>query len=187
MEPLYIVLGIVVAALAVSALAIQFIRTFRTYAGTRVITCPRDLESAAVRINAFLAARRAAVRGTPEVRLSSCTFWPERAGCGQQCLAQIENTPDGCRLKSLITAWYADKRCVYCFRRIGPVVWHDRPPALRSAEKATVEWTDIPAQEVPKVLQTHEAVCWKCHVVESFRREHANLVIDRPEHKAYRA
>jgi hypothetical protein len=180
MDATYLVLGIAIAALAVAALAIQFARTFNTYTGVRVIACPRDTEPAAVKVDAMRAARTAAVGGKPDVQLSDCTFWPERAGCAQACRTQIEDSPDGCRLKSLVTGWYDNKRCSYCARWIGPIVWHERPPALRSPQNVTVEWTEIPPQEVPAVLKTYQAVCWKCHVVESFRREHPELVVDRP-------
>ena len=29
-------------------------------------------------------------------------------------------------------------------------------------------------------MGTHLPVCWNCHIAESFRREHPELVVDRP-------
>jgi hypothetical protein len=30
------------------------------------------------------------------------------------------------------------------------------------------------------VMRTHEAICWDCHVAETFRRQRPDLVLDNP-------
>jgi len=45
---------------------------------------------------------------------------------------------------------------------------------------STLEWRDIRPEFVPDVLNTHRAVCWDCHVAETFRRTRPDLVIDNP-------
>ncbi len=45
---------------------------------------------------------------------------------------------------------------------------------------AIVAWHAFRPEEVLDVLATHKPVCWDCRVAESFRREHPELVTDRP-------
>ena len=52
------------------------------YRGRRVITCPENQRPAGVVVDARHAAATALGKA-PELRLSSCSRWPERAGCGQ--------------------------------------------------------------------------------------------------------
>jgi hypothetical protein len=37
----------------------------------------------------------------------------------------------------------------------------------------------VPAETVPEVLQTHQPVCWNCHVVNRLMTQHPELVVDR--------
>ena len=159
-----------------------FVLALTRYRGVRLITCPESREPAAVRINALKAATGTAFLAEVSLQLKSCTRWPERADCGQWCLRQIEESPIGCRLQQIVADWYDGKRCAYCRHRIEPVVWHERPPALRSPEGASVEWKDVAPEQLPSIFETHEPVCWKCHNAESFRRLYPELVIDRPPH-----
>jgi hypothetical protein len=43
-----------------------------------------------------------------------------------------------------------------------------------------VQWSEIPAEELPEVFETHLPVCWSCHIAETFRREYPKRVVDRP-------
>ena len=103
--------------------------------GQRIITCPDNQQPAAVRL-AWLGHS-----------LRSCTRWPEKAGCGQECLAQIDAAPRECLVQSIVASWYAGKSCVICKTAIGEIVWHERPPGLRLADGTTREWKEIAAQE----------------------------------------
>jgi hypothetical protein len=42
-----------------------------------------------------------------------------------------------------------------------------------------VQWSEIPAEKLQEVMRTHQPVCWNCHIAETFRREHPELVVDR--------
>src|SRR6185503_11646556 len=106
-----------------------------------LITCPQTKESAAVRLKLL---------GEP--RLSDCSRWPEYAGCGQECLAQIAASPQRCRLQSIVTAWYAQKSCASCGRPIGTIAWHEAPPALLAPDGRTFEWKDAAPQDLPRLL-----------------------------------
>ncbi len=57
-------------------------------------SAPRTERSVAVEVDAAHAAL-SAPQGHPELRLEDCTRWPEKAGCGQECLSQIESSPGG--------------------------------------------------------------------------------------------
>ncbi len=68
---------------------------------------------------------------------------------------------------------------MYCHKPFGEIHWHDHPPALLNKERKTVQWNEIPAENLQAALGTHRPVCWSCHMAETVRREHPELVVDR--------
>ena len=97
---------IVAAAIGfVSIICIRYLIVWLRYRGERVITCPENRRPAGV----ALGAGRAAVLGS--FRLSACSRWPEHAGCGQECLAQIQESPEACLVRNILTDWYRGKSC----------------------------------------------------------------------------
>lgn len=169
------VLGVLAAFIVLS----DFAHTWFRVRGVRVITCPENLQPAAVTIDAAKAAKMMAITGEEDLHLTTCSRWPEMAGCAQECLTQISRSEDGCSLKALVTQWYQGKFCVVCRQPMEKIVWHERPAALRTPRGTTCEWKDILPQNIPATFATHEPVCWRCHVVESFRREHPEMVVAR--------
>ena len=135
--------------------------------GKRLITCPETGAPAAVDINVFQ-------------RMSDCSRWPEKAGCDQACFRQIDAGPEECLVRRLVAEWYAEKHCAACNREIGPVVWHERPPALWVPDGTTLEWTEVAPERLPEVFATHKPLCWTCHTVMAFQREHPELAFERP-------
>ena len=105
------VVALVAAVLAFAA--ILFLRRYIRLRGQRVITCPETGEPAGVELAAGRAAATA-LAGEPALRLRDCSRWPERAGCGQECLSQIEAAPEDCLVRSLLTKWYEGISCVDC-------------------------------------------------------------------------
>ena len=176
---------VVIATLVVlTAVFLGFLRWYQER-GARVITCPDNHELAAVEVDAAHAAITSIFRGTSKLQLSSCSRWPEKAGCDQACLKEVVDSPSHCLVRTILADWYLGRNCVYCAKPIGEVIWHDHRPALYDPERRiTLEWTDIRPEQVYSVLATHEAVCWNCHVAESFRREHPDLVTDRDNRAA---
>jgi hypothetical protein len=156
-----------------------FARAYWRYRGTRVITCPETRKPAAVWVDAGHAAVTA-VAGRPRLRLKDCSRWPERAGCDQRCLSQVEIAPDGCLVRTLLAEWYRTKKCVFCGRPLGEADCVQHKPALLNGEGRTLEWSEVRPETIPDVLATHRPVCWDCHVAESFRHQHPELVVDRP-------
>lgn len=173
------ILATLILGFAAWVLISGFVRTWRLYHGVHVITCPENLRPAAVNVAAFDAAKWAAITGETDLHLKSCSRWPEMAGCDEACLRQIQESPHGCAVQTIVAQWYEGKSCHFCGRHIERIVWHERPPAVRTREGQTAEWKDIAPQDLQVVFMTADAVCWACHVVETFRREHPELVVER--------
>jgi hypothetical protein len=148
--------------------------------GRRVVTCPENKRPAGVSLNAG----RAAFTGMSfrqDLRLAECSRWPERAGCGQECLRQIESAPDGCLVRNILVKWCEGKTCQSCGRPIGPVVPGAAQPAVISADRVSVEWSDIPAEQLLDTLSAGQPVCFACHTASKMMREHPELVTDRSQ------
>jgi hypothetical protein len=65
------------------------IRVHFRFDGTRLVTCPETHKPAVVAVAARSMGMEA-ILGEPCLRLSECSRWPMRQGCGQDCLRQIE-------------------------------------------------------------------------------------------------
>lgn len=172
---------LVVALFALVALyaAIRAVIRVLEYRGKRVITCPETGAPAAVEVDARHAAITS-ILGGPDLRLNDCSRWPERQGCGQECLRQIERAPMECLARTILARWYEGKACALCGRGFGEINWHDHKPALMSPERKLVEWPEVSPEKIPEALATHLPVCWNCHVAETFRDQHPELAVDRP-------
>jgi len=175
MTPLALVLVALVAVVAIGLLLRTPIQRYLQMRGDRVVTCPDNEQHVAVRVDAGHA-----VMSSGKLRLESCTRWPEKAGCGQDCLREIEAQPMDCLVKMQVSRWYAGKACVLCGTALDAVDWLEHRPALRQPDGRTVEWATVPPQTLYDVLATHEPVCWDCHIAETFRRTRPNLVLDNP-------
>jgi hypothetical protein len=175
---LYIVVVLVAAGLLYALLRRPVSEYFRMR-GTRVVACPENEQPAAVTVNARHAAMTAA-GGHEHLRLDSCSRWPEKAACGQECLKQIEAQPTDCLVRTQVARWYADKSCAICGKALGQIEWAAHAPALRAPDGVTLEWRDVRPETMFQVMGTHAAVCWDCHVAETFRRQRPDLVLDNP-------
>lgn len=179
---MYTALSLFVIAVALAGLffvARRALRAYLRYRGRGVVVCPETRRPVAVAVDAKHAAL-AAAEGSVELRLKNCSRWPERAGCGQECVRQIELAPENCMVRSMMAKWYEGKACVYCGRPFEGIGLMDHQPALLNLGGMTVEWGDVPPEELYDALTTHLPVCWNCHVAETFRREHPDLVVERP-------
>jgi hypothetical protein len=170
---LAVLLAVALAGIAIVRLSSAWLR----YRGARAITCPENHLAAGISLDAGHAAL-SGFAGSPDLRLSSCTRWPERAGCGQQCLAQIEASPEGCLVRNILLKWYEGKSCACCGRPFGAIEWVGQKPALLRADKVSVEWSLVPAERLTETLQTASPVCFSCHMANTLVREHPDLVID---------
>lgn len=167
-----VVIGIILF-LSIPALSAYF-----TFRGKRLVTCPETHKAEAVHVAAGKAAFTALL-GDSKLRLDRCSRWPERQDCGQDCLKQVEADPDNCLVWNIVSNWYEGQTCVRCHKVFGAMRQFDHPPALLGPDGTTTEWNEFQAERLPEIFSTFKPVCWDCHVAETFRRVHPELVVDR--------
>ena len=148
------------------------------YRGKRVITCPENEMPAGVAVDARHAAATA-LHGATELRLKQCSRWPERQDCGQSCLAQIEHAPEDCLVRNILVRWYEGKNCAWCGQPIGEIHLAERKPALLIADRGSVEWSEVPPEQLPQTLAVAQPLCFTCHIANAMMRQHPELIIDR--------
>jgi hypothetical protein len=169
------------AALAAVLLASHAVRATRGWwrlRGQRLIICPETKLPAAVALSASSTAAHA-LSPTSSLRLATCSRWPSRRDCDQACVPQIEAAPDDTLVRNIADRWFAGKTCLYCGQPIAgpPLVAHGA--ALRGPDGPTFQWTDVRPEYLPQLFRTHSPVCWNCHIAETFRHMHPELVTDR--------
>ena len=155
------------------------IRVSSKYRGIKIVACPETNGCAVVEVDALHAALTSTV-GHPDIRLESCSRWPMKSQCGQECLANLDVAPGECLVSGVLMRWYRGTNCVYCDRPAEELHWMDHKPALQSPEGKLVEWREVPLEKLSLVLKTHLPVCWDCYIAQSFVREHPDLVVLRP-------
>ena len=166
----------VLAAIAYAALT--FLRTYFSYRGTRIVTCPETETYAAVEVGAARAAATS-LAGSPKLRLDDCSRWPERKDCHQECIWQLDLSPIGCSLRKMLEGWYQGKECAFCHRAFDRIQWLEHKPALLSPTGAIIEWNAILPEAIPLAFSTHQPVCPQCKIVETFRTENPERVTER--------
>jgi hypothetical protein len=82
--------------------------TFRRYRGERIVNCPETRTPCAVQVDARHAAITT-VLSDIELRMRSCSRWPDRKGCGQECMLQIQIAPFDSSFKDSFARWYAGR------------------------------------------------------------------------------
>ena len=171
---------LMIAALIVAAIYLgirYFVRASQVFGGERVIICPETGKQAMVELDV----RRAALSslfGQTDLRLENCWRWPIKQDCGQECLLQLDMADEQCLVRSVLEKWYRDKLCAFCQRPFDQIDLIDHKPALLNPEGVTVEWKQIPVPTVMEAMANYQPVCWNCHIAQTFRREHLDLVVD---------
>ena len=158
--------------------AIPAVQSLFRYRGKRLVTCPETRKPEAVDVDTIESALGAFL-SEPTLHLNRCSRWPERQDCGQECLKQVEADPENCLVWNIVSKWYAGKTCVLCHKPFAPLHQLDHAPALFSPDHKSVEWKDVPPQNLPEIFATHWPICWNCHVTETFRRLHPELIVER--------
>lgn len=177
---------IIAAAFLISLFIVirNLLKSYFKYRGKMIVTCPENQKPAGVEVDAKHAALTTTI-GEGNLTLKDCTRWPERENCGQECLRQIEVSPENCLVRIQLTNWYSSKQCIYCGKNFEDIHWHDHKPALLSLENELMDWSEIPLETLNEVLDTHKPVCWNCYIAETFRRDHPDLVTDRPWNRGH--
>jgi len=78
------ILGVVSAGLVLVVLPVT-VGTYRRLKAARSVVCPRTARVAGVKVDAVAAAVGSAFDRLP-LRVTSCSLWPEKRGCGQECV-----------------------------------------------------------------------------------------------------
>lgn len=148
------------------------------YRGMRLVTCPENGRPAAVAVDLGNAAVTALVDGRADVRLALCSRWPDRYPCDQACLSDVERDGRAGTVLAVARTWYAEQRCCLCGKATS-TVGSGHEPALAGPAGLTTPWSAVSPELLPEAFATRSAVCWDCHIAESFRRAHPELVVDR--------
>jgi len=85
------------------------VTTFRRYRGKKTVTCPETLKPCAVEVDASRAAISTVI-SHPELRMKSCSRWPQHEGCGQECMLQIQILPFDASIRDSLARWHACRR-----------------------------------------------------------------------------
>ncbi|HET8646180.1 MAG TPA: hypothetical protein VFO85_11865, partial [Vicinamibacteria bacterium] len=109
-------MAIILLLAAAAALAVLVLRNVLRWRGTRLVRCPETRAPAAVDLDVKHTLLNGVV-GREPLRLRDCSRWPERAGCGEDCLAQVERSPEDCLVRNIVAEWYQGKSCVLCGKR----------------------------------------------------------------------
>lgn len=175
-----IIIAILVLAVALFVFrAVPGVRAYFRFRGQRLVTCPETHAPEAVNV-AAKEAGLGAFLNEPTLHLDKCSRWPERQTCGQECLEQVEADPENCLVWNIVAKWYEGKKCVLCHKPIAPLHRMDHAPALLGPDFRTTEWNQFTPEELQGVFLSYQPVCWNCHIAETFRRLHPELVTDRP-------
>ncbi len=179
MNTLGYLMVIVLATTAVYFGIRWLVRVSSKYRGTKLVTCPETRRPAIVEVDALHASLTSTV-GLPDIRLETCSRWPLKEQCGQECLTELDVAPGQCLVSGVLMRWYGGKNCCYCHKPFEELQWADHKPALRSPEGSLVSWNGVPVDNLSMVLETHLPVCWDCYIAQTFRRDHPDLVVYRP-------
>ena len=160
---LFIIGAILLVALPVGISLQSYFRN----RGRRVIICPENQRPETVELDGKFAFS-SALRGEEHDRLQSCTRWPEKGDCGQECLAQVNPSPEN--LERLLQKWYQGKSCAICNRQLTPADWRRSRLALLNENQKLFELRHMHLDEVPSALDRMKPLCWNCHQEERVRQ-----------------
>jgi hypothetical protein len=179
-------IGVIAVLVLALAVAVRAGRAWWKYRGDRAITCPENRQPAGVALDVSHAVGYAMGHATDfshwkegGLRLASCSRWPERSGCGQECLSQIQAAPEDCLVRRILTHWYQGKSCTWCGRPFDDVQWDVRKPALLDPSGVSLEWAAVLPERLEKTLASALPVCFACHLANTLVREHPELAVKR--------
>jgi len=151
---------LLLAAVLITAfvyVVVMLIKGRLKYRGEMRVTCPETGQPVGVKVEGKSAAISTLV-GKDVLHLSDCSRWPERQDCGQECLHQIEQSPEDCMVLHILERWYRGKACYFCRKVFDDIHWHDHKPGLRNPAGELVEWPDVEVEKLHEVLESHEPV-----------------------------
>ena len=145
------------------------VRTWIRFRGMRVVTCPETRRSAGVAVDIGHAMFSKVWEGA-DVRIATCSRWPDRRGCEETCVRQIQASVDGTRARTIAARFFQGRRCAICQRRIEPLGRSTSQPGfMNPVTREVVAWIHVPPQNLPDAISSRRALCPDCTVAESSR------------------
>jgi hypothetical protein len=135
--------------------------------GRQSVACPENGEPVDVEVDRKYSFWMA-LRGQEHTRLQSCSRWPEKGDCGQECLTQVDPSPEN--VERLMLGWYRGKSCAICTRAITPSDWRRGRLAWLDDEHKLVELRQVNLRQLQFALEGMRALCWTCHQEERARQ-----------------
>jgi hypothetical protein len=178
-------LPLIMGLMALAVLTVHFVVAMRTWLrvrGARIVVCPETERPVAVRVDVGHA-MATAIREKPDLKLTSCTRWPERQDCDQPCVQQIETAPSETDPRTIAARFFGKAHCAICARRIEtPSAIAPQPGFMDPASHKAERWDEIPPQDLPSAIATRRPLCSNCTVAETFRQRFPDRVTDRRPH-----
>ena len=162
-----IVIFFIGAAVLVGLPLTATLRTYFHNRGRRQVVCPEDHQRAEVEVDPKFALQTA-MRGREESRVQTCSHWPEAGACGQECLAQVEVTPDS--LERLFKKWFDGKPCSVCARTLTPADWRFGRVGFLDEKGKLIGLRQIDMSELVTMDDPKRPLCWACHQQEKQRQ-----------------
>jgi hypothetical protein len=143
------------------------LQTYYANRGRQSVTCPDSEQPADVEIDRKFGFWTA-LRGQEHSRLQSCSRWPDKGDCGQECLAQLDPSPEN--VDRLLRKWYEGKSCAICSRDLSPSDWRRSRLAVLNQQHKLFELRQMQLNELQSTLQDMRPLCWNCHQEERARQ-----------------
>jgi hypothetical protein len=172
-----VALAIGIGVLATAAL-VHALRVIRDLRGPRVVMCPDAGLAVDVRIDLRHAVKTALRQDVPRVRLRACSRWAQYGRCDERCAGQAADPASSPR--AIVTRGLTGQPCAFCRRPIAYVAFLDHYAAFLQPDGSTIQWPQVPPERLRDTIAARPPVCWDCHIAETFRRTHPELVTDRP-------
>jgi hypothetical protein len=176
--PIQVALVIAIAVAFAAIVVIRQGRAWLRYRGQRVVTCPENSQPAGVALDARHAAATA-LTGSPQLRLTSCSRWPEKAGCGEPCLSQIALAPGDCLVRNIVAEWYQGKTCAMCRIAFETIDFAAAKPAMLLPGGESVGWDQVSPENLHQTMAQAKPICFGCHMATTMVKEHPEMVSDR--------
>lgn len=91
-----------------------------------------------------------------------------------------KSNPHDAATTARLKHFFEGKQCAACSRPIPPVHVGDlRPGLLNAKTHEEIAWDDVPAANLSTTLESYVPICSSCLIIETFRRQHPELVVDR--------
>ena len=146
---------------------IDSLQSYYRNRGRQSVTCPDSGEPADVEVDSKFAFS-SALRGAEHSQLQSCSRWPEKGDCGQECLEQLEDSPEN--IERFLTKWYEGKSCAICQRALTPSDWRRSRLAVLNQQQQLFELRQMFLETLQSALEDMRPLCWTCHQEERERQ-----------------